>query len=77
MNFVLCVRRFDPDWLKMPRHRVRQNINTDNTLSAKEKRYLLGVHMRQGQDLLPRQPSETDLRFLESAYGEWISVCIP
>ncbi|XP_064383861.1 uncharacterized protein LOC135332882 isoform X2 [Halichondria panicea] len=60
---------FDPDWLKMPRHRVRQNINTDNTLSAKEKRYLLGVHMRQGQDLLPRQPSETDLRFLESAYG--------
>ena len=66
--------RFDLAWLENPRHRIHGNIGNiegDNTLSATDKRYLLGVHKRQGEGKLPSDPSTIDKQYLVDIYGRY------
>ncbi len=77
-SLLLCVndlRRFDLAWLANPRHCIRGNIEGDNTLSARDKRYLLGVYKRQGRDRLPSEPSSIDKYYLLNIYGRHCCVC--
>ncbi len=65
--------RFDLAWLENPRHRIHGNIEGDNTLSPTDKRYLLGVHKRQGEGKLPSDPSTIDKQYLVDIYGRYIA----
>ncbi len=63
----LC--RFDPNWIKNPKYHDRNFVEADNTLSETDKYRLLGVLARQGEDMLPSQPSLMDRRYLIETYG--------
>ena len=60
--------RFDVHWLKDKRYHSCHNIESDPTLTPKEKRYLKGIHERQGKDLLASYPSMKDIEVLVEAY---------
>ena len=60
--------RFDVHWLKDKRYHSRLNIESDSKLTPKEKRYLKGIHERQGKDLLASYPSMKDIEVLVEAY---------
>ena len=61
--------RFDIQWLQ-PACRDINNVMRLAGLTRQEKSYLIGLHQRQGEDLLPPEPSRSDLEHLSKAYGE-------
>ena len=47
-----------------------ENVKKLNELSRTEKRYLAGVHRRQGATVLPKFPSNADFEQLRMAYSK-------
>ena len=67
VNAILV--RFDAQWLK-PVYQDVETVVRMVGLSGPERSYLIGLHQRQGEDLLPSQPSNTDFEQLSKAYGK-------
>ena len=69
MIIYSAVGRFDPQWLK-PAYQDAENVKRLNELTETEKKYLAGLHRRQGNTMLPEFPSNPDFKQLHMAYGK-------
>ena len=61
--------RFDLCWLKHEKHRSREGVRRDDTLTEKEKEILEGIHKR-NKCRNVNGPSKLDLEFLQKHYGK-------
>ena len=55
-------------WIKNKKYHNRKAISSDTSLSDDQKKYLEGIHDRNNS--YAHDPSPTDFRILEEAYGE-------
>ena len=70
-----AVVRFKPQWLK-PAYRNAENVEKLNELTKTEKKYLAGLHRRQGTTMLPEFPSNSDFKQLHLAYSKFTSISV-
>ncbi len=67
---LLCYS-FDVKWLKGD-FSTYANIDKDQKLSDKEKKYLKAIHQRSGIGPLPKEPSKLDIQELVKVYGKFL-----
>ena len=62
--------RFDIKWIKNELLRTYENIDKDDSLDKKEKKYLKALHKRSMKGQLLKRPSINDYETLAKAEGE-------
>ena len=71
---ILSAYRFDVAWIRNVKYHHRKGIASDSSLTWKQKQCLQGIHNRHNSYAF--NPSPSDFRTLEEAYGEWFHFTI-